>query len=166
MVEYTCVIRKIEGISAMISLHSDEFLEIDIRKLMVPSERVAHVQIGNSLEHALLVLTKSGYTAIPVLDPNYKLHGLISTPIIMDSILGLERIEFENLEKKRVEEVMNESVPRVKITASIETCLKLLVNHPFLCVDTEDGYFEGILPRSTLLRQLDKVLSAKNNSNQ
>ena len=37
---------------------------------MIPSERVAHVQIGNNLEHALLVLTKSGYTAIPVLRPS------------------------------------------------------------------------------------------------
>lgn len=100
MVEYTCGKTNIEEFSAMISLHSGEFLEIDIRKLMIPSERVAHVQVGNNLEHALLVLTKSGYTAIPVLDPHYKLHGLISTPIIMDSILGLERIEFEQLEKK------------------------------------------------------------------
>ncbi|MBY0144660.1 cyclic-di-AMP-binding protein CbpB [Neobacillus niacini] len=148
----------------MISLHSGEFLEIDIRKLMIPSERVAHVQVGNNLEHALLVLTKSGYTAIPVLDPHYKLHGLISTPIIMDSILGLERIEFEQLEKKRVEEVMNISVPRVKNTASIKTCLRLLVDHPFLCVDTEDGYFEGILPRSTLLMQLNLDVNKMNKS--
>ncbi len=164
MVEYTCGKTNIEEFSAMISLHSGEFLEIDIRKLLIPSERVAHVQVGNNLEHALLVLTKSGYTAIPVLDPQYKLHGLISTPIIMDSILGMERIEFEQLEKKRVEEVMNVSVPRVKITASIRTCLRLLVNHPFLCVDTEDGYFEGILPRSTVLMQLNLDVNKMNKS--
>lgn len=142
----------------MISLPSGEFLELTIQQLMIPSERVAHVQLGNNLEHALLVLTKSGYTAIPVLDPHYKLHGLISTPIIMDSILGLERIEFEQLEQKRVEEVMKKSIPRVKITASMNTCLEILVNHPFLCVETEEGYFEGILPRSTVLNQLNKLV--------
>ncbi|MEO2075251.1 MAG: cyclic-di-AMP-binding protein CbpB [Bacillus sp. (in: firmicutes)] len=142
----------------MISLPSGEFIEYTIEELMIPSERVAHVQIGNNLEHALLVLTKSGYTAIPVLDPQYKLHGLISTPIIMDSILGLERIEFEKLENKRVEEVMKSSIPRVKVTDSIYTCLDLLVNHPFLCVETEEGYFEGILPRSTVLNQLNKIV--------
>ena len=142
----------------MISLPNGEFLKLTIKELMIPSERVAHVQIGNNLEHALLVLTKSGYTAIPVLDPHYKLHGLISTPIIMDSILGLERIEFEQLEKKRVEEVMKSSIPRVKISASLIKCLELLVTQPFLCVETEDGYFEGILPRSTLLNQLTKTI--------
>jgi predicted transcriptional regulator len=148
----------------MISLPNDEFLKLTIKELMIPSERVAHVQVGNNLEHALLVLTKSGYTAIPVLDPHYKLHGLISTPIIMDSILGLERIEFEQLEKKRVEEVMKSSVPRVKISASIKKCLELLVNQPFLCVETEDGYFEGILPRSTLLSHLNKIINKLQNS--
>lgn len=142
----------------MISLHSGEFLELTIKELMISSERVAHVQIGNNLEHALLVLTKSGYTAIPVLDPQYRLHGLISTPIIMDSILGLERIEFEQLEEKKVEQVMKKNVPRVMITASLLSCLDLLVNHPFLCVETEDGFFEGILPRSTVLNQLNKIV--------
>lgn len=146
----------------MISLYSGEFLEISIRDLMISSERVAHVQIGNNLEHALLVLTKSGYTAIPVLDPHYKLHGLISTPILMDSILGLERIEFEKLEQKRVEEVMNTAVPRVKISAPLQTCLELLVNHPFLCIESEEGIFEGILPRSTVLNQLNKQIRKAN----
>ncbi|MDQ6596785.1 MULTISPECIES: cyclic-di-AMP-binding protein CbpB [Bacillus] len=142
----------------MISLHSGEFLELSIKDFMIPSERVAHVQIGNNLEHALLVLTKSGYTAIPVLDPHYKLHGLISTPIIMDSILGLERIEFEKLENKRVEEVMKSDISRVKISESIIKCLELLVNQPFLCVESEDGFFEGILPRSTVLNQLNNLV--------
>ncbi|MFE8703502.1 cyclic-di-AMP-binding protein CbpB [Cytobacillus sp. FJAT-54145] len=146
----------------MISLHSGEFLEIDIRDLMIPSERVAHVQVKNNLEHALLVLTKSGYTAIPVLDPHYKLHGLISTPIIMDSILGLERIEFEQLEEKRVEEVMNHNVPRLGIQSTIKACLELLVDHPFLCIESEDKVFEGILTRRTVLNQLNKHIRRLN----
>lgn len=146
----------------MISLHSEEYLEINIRDLMIPSERVAHVQMGNSLEHALLVLTKSGYTAIPVLDPHYKLHGLISTPIIMESILGLERIEFEKLEKLRVEEIMNITIPRLKINASVQNSISVLVDHPFLCIENDEGYFEGILTRRAVLDQLNKHIRRLN----
>ncbi|MBY0120881.1 cyclic-di-AMP-binding protein CbpB [Bacillus sp. S/N-304-OC-R1] len=146
----------------MISLHSGEFLEKNIRNFMIPSERVAHVQIGNNLEHALLVLTKSGYTAIPVLDPYYKLHGLISTPLIMDSILGLERIEFEQLEKKRVEEVMNRKIPRLNINASIRDSVALLIDNPFLCIENEEGYFEGIFTRRTVLIELNKHIRKGN----
>lgn len=146
----------------MISLHSGEFLEINIKDLMIPSERVAHVQVQNNLEHALLVLTKSGYTAIPVLDPHYKLHGLISTPIIMESILGLERIEFEKLEEKKVEEVMNNDVPRISIDASIKSSLEILIDHPFICVESDEGIFEGILTRRTVLFHLNKHIKKLN----
>ncbi|WP_394232686.1 cyclic-di-AMP-binding protein CbpB [Niallia oryzisoli] len=136
----------------------NEFLKMNLRDLMIPSERVAHVQVGNSLEHALLVLTKSGYTAIPVLDPHYKLHGLISTPIIMESILGLERIEYEKLAQSRVEQVMNRNVPHLSIDASIQNTIALLVDHPFLCIENEDGLFEGILTRRAVLHLLNDGL--------
>ncbi|WP_449621410.1 cyclic-di-AMP-binding protein CbpB [Robertmurraya sp. Marseille-Q9965] len=140
----------------MVSLHSEEFLEISIQDLMIPSERVAHVQVKNSLEHALLVLTKSGYSAIPVLDPQFKLHGLISTPLIMDAILGLERIEFEKLETQCVEEIMNQEIPRIQIDSSLKTCLNLLIDHPFLCVENTEGLFEGILTRRAVLIKLNE----------
>ncbi|MGM0902538.1 cyclic-di-AMP-binding protein CbpB [Mesobacillus maritimus] len=141
----------------MFSLRSGGLFQVYIKDLIIPSERVAHVQVGNSLEHALLVLTRSGYTAIPVLDPQYRLHGLISTPIIMDSILGLERIEFELLEQKKVEEIMNKRIPRVNIDETLQTTLSYLVDYPFLCVEDKNGYFEGILTRRAVLKQLDEA---------
>ena len=143
-------------------MHSEEFLNITLKDLLIPSERVAHVQIGNSLEHALLVLTKSGYSAIPVLDAHYKLYGLVSTPLIMESILGLERIEFEKLEEIKVETIMNSVIPRVKSSSSVLHTIKHLVDHPFICVETEDGYFDGILTRRAILKRLNIYLHQNN----
>jgi len=148
--------------SAMISLQTGDLLKGSIHELLIPSERVAHVQIGNSLEHALLVLTKSGYTAIPVLDPKYKLHGLISTPLIMDAIMGIERIEFEKLEQIKVEEVFDKSTPVLKLNDSFSKGLKLLINHPFLCVENDQGTFEGILTRRAMLKKLNSYLQQIN----
>ena len=145
-----------EVFSSMLNL--ENLLTTHLQKLMIPSEKVAHVQVGNSLEHALLVLTKSGYTAIPVLDPHYKLHGLISTPIIMESILGLERIEYEKLEQSRVEEVMNKKIPHLKINAQLQDMMQLLVDHPFLCVENDEGFFEGILTRRAVLGLINDAL--------
>lgn len=139
----------------MISLQSHEFLEPKISDFMIPSEKVAHVQVGNSLEHALLVLTKSGYSAIPVLDARFKLHGLISSSLITESILGLERIEFEKLSDYKVENVMTTKIPRVKLEDQFEKALGLLVDHPFLCVEDEEGFFAGIFTRRTLLKELN-----------
>ena len=142
----------------MTSINSEEFLNVVLKDLIIPSERVAHVQVGNSLEHALLVLTKSGYSAIPVLDPQYKLHGLVSAPMIMDSILGLERIEFEKLERIKVESIMNTTNPKVSTNTPILETIKYLVDHPFICVEDEEGYFDGILTRKSILKRLSGYL--------
>ncbi|MGV3463898.1 MAG: cyclic-di-AMP-binding protein CbpB [Heyndrickxia sp.] len=139
----------------MISLQSHEFLEPKISDFMIPSEKVAHVQVGNSLEHALLVLTKSGYSAIPVLDAKFKLHGLISSSLITESILGLERIEFEKLSDYKVENVMTKRIPRVKLEDQFEKALGLLIDHPFLCVEDNEGFFAGIFTRRALLKELN-----------
>lgn len=147
----------------MISLTSHEHMNPNISDYIIPSEKVAHVQLGNSLEHALLVLTKSGYSAIPVLDARFKLHGLISSPIITESLLGLERIEFEKLTDKKVEDVMQIQIPKIKLDEKFEKALDLLIDHPFLCVEDHAGYFEGIFTRRALLKELRKDLGKLHN---
>ncbi|MCJ7841708.1 CBS domain-containing protein [Lederbergia sp. NSJ-179] len=142
----------------MISLQSHQNMNPHISDYIIPSEKVAHVQIGNNLEHALLVLTKSGYSAIPVLDARFKLHGLISSPLITESILGLERIEFEKLSDKKVEDVMQVQIPKIQVDDEFEKALDLLIDYPFLCVEDHDGYFEGIFTRRVLLKELKKQI--------
>ena len=141
----------------MLTFNNTELLSSTIESHVIPAERVAHVQVGNNLEHGLLVLTKSGYTAIPVLDPHYKLYGLISSPMILDAILGLQRIEFEKLEEMKVSDVMNSDIPRLRLQDTIEVALEMLINHPFVCVEDENGIFEGIITRRALL----KIFQAK-----
>lgn len=138
----------------MIGTHDGNLLESSVKELMIPAERVAHVQVANNLEHTLLVLTKSGYTAIPVLDPMYKLHGLISTPVILESILGLERIEFDNLENMKVSEIMIKDIPRLHVEDEVKKGVELLIDHPFICIENEDGVFEGILTRRAILKNV------------
>lgn len=146
----------------MISLKNGGLLDdATVKDMLIPAERVAHVQVGNNLEHTLLVLTKSGYTAIPVLDPMYKLHGLIGTPAILESILGLQRIEFEELENKKVSEVMNKDIPRLNIDDSLKKGLELLIDHPFVCVVNDEGLFEGILTRRAILKEVNKGILIK-----
>ncbi|OOE00529.1 hypothetical protein BO219_12720 [Anoxybacillus kestanbolensis] len=130
-------------------------------ELMIPSDKVAHVQVGNHLEHALLVLTRTGYSAIPVLDMTYKLQGLISMTMIMDAILGIERIEFERLETMTVEQVMQKNMPRLHVNDSFLKALKLLIDHPFVCVENDDGYFVGIVTRREILKRFNRSMYEK-----
>jgi predicted transcriptional regulator len=139
-----------------------DFLRTDLDELIIPGERVAHVQLGNPIEHALLVLIKSGYSAIPVLGPNFKLHGLISKSMILDSILGIERIEFEKLSDYKVEDVMNKDIPTLKNTDMFVKGLSLSVDHPFLCVEDDNGVFTGILTRRAILKLVTQYVKQYN----
>lgn len=146
----------------MISIHKNELLsDVTIEEYMIPADKVAHVQLGNNLEHALLVLTKTGYTAVPVLDPYYKLHGLLGTNMMMDAILGLQRIEFEKLEHMKVEEAMNSDIPSLNINDPLSKGLDLVIDHSFVCVVDHEGIFEGILTRRAILKKLKKQMTSK-----
>ncbi|TFE03657.1 MULTISPECIES: cyclic-di-AMP-binding protein CbpB [Jeotgalibacillus] len=140
----------------MITIDHKEFLETAIEQYIIPSEKIAHVQELNTAEHALLVLTKSGYSAIPVLDATYHLKGLINVQMITDSMLGMEQIEFDRLNEKKVQDIMQTNIPCLKMTDQFQYALNLLVDHPFLCVMDKDGYFEGILTRRVMLKQLQR----------
>ncbi len=139
-------------------LKESDVLNKNIMDLIIPEDNVALVFTTNPLEHALLVLVKSGYSAIPVLDKTNKFQGIISKTMILNKIFGLERIEFEKLSEYRVDESMKTDIPIVKPEDSFLTVMKLSINEPFLCVVDEDGYFKGLLPRSALLKFLNHFL--------
>mgnify|MGYP003449149919 FL=1 len=146
----------------MISTNNRALLDMPIKDFIISSEKVAHVQSGNNAEHALLVLTKTGYSSIPVLDVKYRLKGLLSTKMITESILGLERIEYDKLQNIRVDEVMAHDVAYLKITDTFQRALDLVINHAFLCVIDEEGTFVGIMTRRVILKQLKKYVYQQN----
>ncbi|RBW69996.1 cyclic-di-AMP-binding protein CbpB [Bacillus taeanensis] len=135
-----------------------ELYEKSIQDLIISADIVAHVQLNNPLEHALLVLIKSGYSAIPVLDELFHLKGLISTTMILDATLGIERIEVEQLSKKCVKDVMNTEVPCIQESESFFKGLKLSINNAFLCVVDEKGVFKGILTRRAILKFVNRYI--------
>jgi len=147
-----------KGVEYMISLPSQDFLDTPIEEYIISSEKVAHVQINNSAEHALLVLTKTGYSAIPVLDSKYRFCGLINAQRITDAILGMEHIEYERLPEIRVEDIMQTDFPLIHISERFQRALDLLIDQNFLCVIDDDAMFMGILTRRVILKQLKKQI--------
>lgn len=143
------------------TLKNQTFLDQTIKDLIIPIEKVAHVQKNNSLEHALLVLVKSGYTAFPVLDSNSKIHGIISKALILDSILGLERIELDLLHTLKVSDVMEVKIPTMKISDTFAKAISVSINNPFICVVDSEGAFRGILTRRSLLVHLNQEIFQK-----
>jgi len=144
------------------SLIQDQKLtDIIVADMMISSEKVAHVQVNNPLEHALLVLVKSGYSAVPVLDTSYKLVGTIGKTAILNQTLGLERFETEKLSDIQVNKIMETDIPVLLKTDTFLEGLNKVINSPFICVADEDGYFDGILTRRAILKHLRRDLYTK-----
>ncbi|MFB4162537.1 cyclic-di-AMP-binding protein CbpB [Alteribacillus sp. JSM 102045] len=140
------------------TLKDSQIMDNEIKELMISHEKVAHVQLNNPLDHALLVLIKSGYTAIPVLDTEYKVQGQISKAQILDSILGIERIEMERLHDYKVSEVMTKKVPKMNKDETFGKALMLSINHPFVCIEDDDHSFIGIMTRRSILALIHRYL--------
>ncbi|WP_147802838.1 cyclic-di-AMP-binding protein CbpB [Alkalicoccus halolimnae] len=142
----------------MPNIQEKDLLADKLNAFIIPVDQVAHVQPSNSLEHALLVLVKSGYTAIPVLGSNNKLHGIISKARILDSILGIERMEPERLNNFLVSDVMAEDFITVQENSTFEKVMSLSIQYPFVCVEDENHAFAGIITRSKILANINGYL--------
>ncbi|MGP4075043.1 cyclic-di-AMP-binding protein CbpB [Halobacillus sp. K22] len=140
----------------MVSLEKEALVIPKVSELMISSEKVAHVQVGNPLEHALLVLVKTGYSSIPVLDPTFKFKGVISKSKILEETLGIEEFELNRLSDIQVKEVMDKDVPYLHHEDSMIDALHKLIDFPFVCVIDDDGEFDGIVTRRTILKQFSK----------
>jgi predicted transcriptional regulator len=124
---------------------------------LVPAEQVAHIQMTNRLDHALLVLTKIGYTVIPVLDSTYKIRGLISMSMVIEAITSIEDVDFDKLGEISVQDVMQTDFAVIEDPYDLEEVLHLLVRNSFVCVAASDGSFTGIVTRSEILKATNRI---------
>lgn len=137
-------------IQAMLLEHRDHFL--------IPETNVAHVQTDNNLNHALLVLTKIGFNVIVVLDKESRVRGLLSIPLIMEAITGIQEMHYEQLDLLTVEEVMETDFAMLKEDSELEDILHLLVDNNFICIADEDHKFVGIITRREILKAVNRLV--------
>lgn len=123
----------------------------EIQRMIISADDVALVYEEHSAEHALLVLIKSGYSAVPVLRSKREVVGIVSKTLILDKILGLEKIDFDLLHTFSVGTVMNPDVPRIQTNQTFLRALQVSIDAPFLIVENERKHFVGILTRRHIL---------------
>ena len=113
---------------------------------LIPAENVANVMYQHPLSHGLLVLSKVGYTKIPVLGKDDRFVGLVSLSDVVNKMIDLQTISMDPLEGLTVADVMETNVPTIDENWELEDVLHLLVDSPFLPVVTEEKSLRGSLP--------------------
>ena len=141
----------------MIGKNVEEMFKQPTENIMIPASDVATVHEDDSLVHAILVLSSSGYQTIPVIDDENRVRGLISISNIVTSAHELSIFDEEKLAQIKVSEVMNQMVPMLFDNYDLEDVLRLLVNNNFICITHKNGYFLGIIPRKIVLERFTHI---------
>ncbi len=144
--------------SKMISERMEDMLVSDLDSLIKPANEVAVVGAHNTLDHALLLMTSNKYSVVPVIDEKSRVKGLISMPLIMEAIIGIEDVQFDQLGDITVEEVMNTDYPVVKMDYELEDVLRTLIHNAFISVIDEEGVLTGIITRQVILTGLNRIV--------
>ena len=92
----------------MISKKFKDMFYRPTENLMIPASEVAICHEEDSLLHAVLVLSNSGYQIIPVVDDDNHVRGLISISCIVTSFDNLSLFDEDKLASIKVKEVMNQ----------------------------------------------------------
>lgn len=139
----------------MIDPAVEQLLRNDPKSYVIPAAVVANVTATNTLEHAFMVLSKVGYSRIPVLDPDDHLQGMISLAAITDKLLHVPGAAVEQLSHYTVADAMLPVNHWVDDPAKLETILSYMVNEPFIPLVNQDNIFQGIITRREILKRVN-----------
>ncbi len=142
----------------MISERMEKMLVNDAEDLVKPASEVAVVGDQNTLDHALLLMTSNKYSVVPVIDHKSRLKGLISMPLIMEAIIDIEDVQFDQLAEFKVEEVMATDFPVTTMAFELEDVLRTLIHNAFISVVDDEGVLIGIITRHELLTGLNRIV--------
>ena len=141
----------------MIGKNIEKMFKEPTENIMIPASDVAIVYEEDSLVHAILVLSSSGYQTIPVLDKDNRVRGLISISNIVTNSDDLSIFDEDRLAEFKVKQVMNQVVPILFDNYNLEDVLRLIINNNFICVTHKNGYFLGIIPRKIILERFTNI---------
>lgn len=142
----------------MISQRMQDMLLNGLDTLVKPADEVAVILESNTLSHALLIMTSDKYSVVPVLDNKSVMKGLISMPLIIEAIMGLEDIQFDKLNDILVKDVMDTDYPVVREDFELEDVLRMLIHASFVSVVDENCKFVGIVTRQEILTGTNRIV--------
>ena len=141
----------------MIAKEFEQFLLEQEETFLTPAENLAVLIDSHNADHAILLLSQMTYTRVPVVTDEKEFVGTI----------GLRDILAYQMEQGLSQEVMADTdiVHMTKKDVAVVTpdytltdVLHKLVDESFLPVVDEDGIFQGIITRKSILKAVNALL--------
>ena len=137
----------------MIAKEFERFLLAQEETFLTPAKNLAVLIDTHNVDHAVLLLSQISYSRIPVVTDERKFVGTISLTDILSYQLKHE-IPEETFASMDIVDVAKKEVGVINLTE----VLHKLVDDSFLSVVDEEGYFQGIITRKSILKAINSLM--------
>ncbi len=127
---------------------------MNVAFFLVPKSRVAYLTEGSSFRQGMEKLHRHGYTAIPVISREGKYLGSINEGDFLWNIMSMGSLEPRDLEQARIDDIISDRTPPVRVTASVEDLQTRLLDQNFVPVVDDRDMFMGIVTRRAVMLHL------------
>ena len=137
---------------------------MNIAFFLKPKSQVAYLTEGSSFRQGMEKLQRHGYTAIPVVGRDGRYLGCVSEGDFLWNIMSMGSLESHDLEQARIDDIVSDRTPPVKVTATVEELLSRSLDQNFIPVVDDRDMFMGIVTRRAVLSycmERDAVVSEK-----
>ena len=128
---------------------------MNIAKIMIPRACTVFLNEKQTVRQGWEVMTRNGYTAIPVLDADQHFIGCVSEGDFLRHILSTGSVDKQDMEKHRVSElVRRDFCPPISMDASEQEVVHAALNQNFVPIVDSRNALCGILTRRGVIAYL------------
>ena len=141
----------------MIAKEFEEFILREEKTFLTPARNLAVLIDTHNVDHAILVLSQISYTRVPVVTDQMKYVGTISLTDILSYQMKHDYSDeaFSSMDIVHMTKMDGE---RLGKDYTVTEVLHKLVEESFLPVVSEDGVFEGIITRKSILKAINSLM--------
>lgn len=130
-------------------------MEKNILKLLTPKDKVSFIELDMTVRQGLEKMRAHGFSAIPVLKKNGTYYGVVSEGDFLWDILDDNVVTVQELESKKIKDIIRKKVPSCKIDVSYDDLLKMITNYNFVPIVDDRNVLMGIITRKSILDNLN-----------
>lgn len=128
---------------------------MNIAKIMIPRACTVFLNEKQTVRQGWEVMTRNGYTAIPVLDADQHYPGCVSEGDFLRHILSTGSLDKQDMENHRVRElVRRDFCPPISMDANETGVVHAALNHNFVPIVDSRNTLCGILTRRGVIAYL------------
>ena len=141
----------------MIAKEFEEFILREEKTFLTPARNLAVLIDTHNVDHAILVLSQISYTRVPVVTDQMKYVGTISLTDILSYQMKQDYSD-EVFSSMDIVHMTKTDGERLGKDYTVTEVLHKLVEESFLPVVSEDGVFEGIITRKSILKAINSLM--------